>query len=169
MPNTSKFGLPYPALSDAPNGPVAIFNLAQGVDGLGIIGGKRRTGASSNITTVESVVVDTQNLAMAASSVFLIDYDLCFTCSVAATDLNMTIRLTSVSGTVVAGPLAVPGPYTTQGNHGRLALLYKTTSAELDTFVGTVIRQAGTGNIQAIVPTTLTVTRLGPSSLIGDF
>lgn len=169
MPNTSKFGLPYPALSDTPNGPLGVENLAQGVDALGILGGKRRTGISSSIVTIETIVVDTQTLSLAANSVFLIDFYMAFTVSVAATDVTMRVRLTSVSGTIV-GEAAAFGVYVSpQPNHGHVSLLYKTTSAELDYFAGSAVRIAGTGNVNAIVPTAITVTNLGPSSIIGDF
>lgn len=169
MPTTPKLGLPYPALSDIPSGPLAVQNLADGVDALGVIGGKRRTGVSSNITTIESVVVDTQTLSLAASSVFQIEFYLTFTVSVAATDANMKIRLTSVAGTILAENVAF-GVYVSPAlNHGHTTLLYKTTAAELVYVCGTIVRQTGTGNIVATVPTSLVVTRLGPSSLIGDF
>lgn len=168
VPNTPKLGLPYPSLSDIPSGPLAVGNLAQAVDALGVLGGKRRTGASSNITTIESIVVDTQTLSLAANSVFEITYDLVFTASVAASDAMMKIRLTSVSGTIL-GQTVAPGPYTTQGNDGHLTVLYKTTATELVYFCGTVVRQAGTGNINAVVPTSLVVTNIGPSTIIGDF
>lgn len=169
MPTTPKLGLPYPDTSALPNIPAHIQALAEGVDAYGVLGGKRRTSPSANITTVESTVVDTQNLAFPADSSFLIDFTAYFTTSVAATDANMTIRLTSVSGTIIAGPICMPGPYTTQGNYGRVAALYKTTAAELNYFCGTMIRQAGTGNIVAVAPTHLIVYRLGPASLIGDY
>jgi hypothetical protein len=169
MPNTSKFALPYPALSDAPNGPLAIQNLANGVDALGILGGKRRTGISSAVNTIESIVVDTQTLSLAANSVFLIDFYCAFTVTVAATDVTMRVRLTSVSGTIV-GEAAAFGVYVSpQPNHGHVSLLYKTTAAELDYFAGSIVRIAGTGNANAIVPTSLTVTNLGGSTIIGDF
>jgi hypothetical protein len=169
MPNTPKLGLPYPALADLPSGPLAVGNLAQAIDGLGILGGKRRTGPSSNIVTIETIVVDTQTLSMAANSVFLIDFFACFTVSVAATDVDMKIRLTSVSGTILAEDIAF-GVYVSPGiNHGHLSVLYKTTTSELDYFAGTMIRQAGTGNINAAIATSITVTNLGPSTIIGDF
>jgi hypothetical protein len=169
VPTTSKLGLRYPSLSDAPNGPLAVQNLASDVDALGVLGGKRRTAASSNITTIEAIVVDTQTLSLAASSVFQIDYDLVFNSSVASSDVLMKIRLTSVSGTILGQAIAANGAYTTQGSQGHLTVLYKTTAAELQYFAGTVIRQGGTGNITAIVPTSMTVTNIGPSTIIGDF
>lgn len=169
MPTTSKLGLPYPALSDIPSGPLAVGNLATAIDGLGILGGKRRTGASSNIVTIETIVCDTQTLSMAASSVFLIEFFSCFTVSVAATDVVMRIRLTSVSGTIVGENVAFGVYVSPSFNHGHLSVLYKTTAAELNYFAGTMVRQAGTGNINAAVPTAITVTNLGPSTIIGDF
>jgi hypothetical protein len=169
VPNTPKLGLPYPSLSDLPNGPLGLQNLAQGVDALGILGGKRRVNASSNIVSIESIVVDTQTLALAANSVFLIEFYACFTVSVAATDVDMKIRLTSVSGTILAENIAF-GVYVSPAiNHGHLSMLYKTTVAEVDYFAGSMVRQAGTGNIQAVVPTSISVTNLGPSTIIGDF
>jgi hypothetical protein len=169
VPNTSMRGLPYPALADIPSGPLALQNLATAVDTLGIIGGKRRTANSANITTIESTVVDTQTLALAANSVFQIEFYLGFTVSVAATDLTMRIRLTSVSGTIV-GEAEASGPYVSpQIHHGQLIVLYKTTAAELDYFAGTVTRIGGTGNIQATIPTSITVTNIGPSTIVGDF
>lgn len=168
MPTTAKYGLRYPALSDPPSGPLAVGNLANDVDALGYLGGKRRTGSSSNISTIESIVCDTQTLALPANSVFRIEFSLTFTTSVAASDALIRIRLTSVSGTTLGSTVA-PGPYTTQGNSGLLIVYYKTTTAELDYFCGTVIRQAGTGNIVATVPTSLIVYNVGPSTIIGDF
>ena len=134
-----------------------------------MIGGKRQTSVGAAVNTIETIVIDTQTIAMPASSVFLIEFDLSFTTTVAATDINMRIRLTSVSGTVIAGPIVYPGPYTTQGNSGRLAVIYKTTAAELDYFAGTIVRQAGTGNATAIAPTSLIVTNIGPSSVVADY
>jgi hypothetical protein len=138
------------------------------VDALGALGGKQRTGASSNITTIESIVVDTQTLALLANSIYQLDFDLAFTASVAASDVLMRIRLTSVSGTILGSGVAL-GVYSTVNNLGHLTVTRKTTTAELDYFCGTVVRQVGTGNIAAVVPTSLIVTYLGPSSLIGDF
>lgn len=169
MPTTSKYGLPYPALASAPNVPLDIQNLAVALDALGIMGGKRQTSAGAAVNTIETIVIDTQTLALPANSVFLVDFSLSFTTSIAATDINMRIRLTSVGGTTIAGPIAYPGPYTTQGNPGRLAVVYKTTAAELNYFAGTIVRQAGTGNATAVPPTSLLVYNLGASTIIGDY
>lgn len=169
MPNTSKLGLPYPSLADTPSGPLAVGNLAQAVDALGILGGKRRTTTSSNIVTIETIVCDTQTLSLAANSVFLVDFYMAFTVSVAATDVYLRIRQTSVSGTIMGETLAFGVYVSPAPQHGHLSVLYKTTAAELLYFCGTAVRQAGTGNINAIVPTSFTVTNLGPSTIIGDF
>lgn len=169
MPTTSKLGLPYPALSDIPSGPLAVGNLATAIDGLGILGGKRRTGISSNIVSIETIVCDTQTLSLAANSVFLIDFYMAFTVSVAATDVDMKIRLTSVSGTIIGETVAYGVYVSPAPQHGHISVLYKTTAAELDYFAGTAIRQAGTGNVNAIVPTSITVTNLGSSTIVGDF
>jgi hypothetical protein len=148
---------------------LAVGNLAADVDALGILGGKRRTGISSNIVTIETIVVDTQTLSLAANSVFQVDFHLGATVSVAATDLTMRIRLTSVSGTII-GETELSCPYVSPQPHSKhLTVLYKTTTAELDYFAGCVVRIGGTGNINAVVPTSITVTNLGPASIIGDF
>jgi hypothetical protein len=168
VPTTAKLGLPYPSLSDTPNGPLAIQNLANAVDALDVLGGKRRVSTSSAITTIESIVVDTQTLSLAANSSYQIDFYVCFNTSVAASDILMKIRLTSVSGTIL-GQTAALGVYSTVPNYGFLSVQYKTTAAELDYFCGTVVRQIGTGNITAIVPTSIIVKNQGPASLVGDF
>lgn len=167
--STPRLGLPYPVTGDAPDGPTQLKALATAVDNLGVLGGKRRTAPSANITTIESTVVDTQTLAMAANSVFQIEFYLGFTVSVAATDLDMKIRLTSVSGALV-GNTEASGPYIAPQIHGKnLIVIYKTTAAELNYFAGTVVRIGGTGNIQAVVPTSIIVTNLSSSALVGDF
>jgi hypothetical protein len=168
---TSKYGLPYPALSDIPSGPVAVQNLATAVDALGVIGGKRLTSAGSAISTIEAVVVDTQTLALPASSVFLIEYFLTFTASAIPTnDVDMKIRLTSVSGTILAETSAVAGYATPTPCHGFLRLVYKTTTAELDYFCGTAIHiGAGAGTITPVQPCSIIVTNIGPSTIVGDY
>jgi hypothetical protein len=167
--STPRLGLPYPVTGDTPDGPTQLKSLATAVDNLGVLGGKRRTAASANITTIESTVVDTQTLALAANSVFQIEFHLAVTVSVAATDLDLKIRLTSVSGTIV-GEGQLSCPYISPQPHNKsLIVIYKTTAAELDYFAGTIVRIGGTGNIQAVVPTSITVTNLGPSANVGDF
>lgn len=170
MPATTpRLGLPYPVTGDAPDGPTQLKALATAVDNLGVLGGKRRTAPSANITTIESTVVDTQTLAMAANSVFRIEFHLAATVSVAATDLDMKIRLTSVSGTIV-GEGQLSCPYVSPQIHNKsLIVIYKTTVAELNYFTGTIVRIGGTGNIVAVVPTSIIVTNLGSSALVGDF
>jgi hypothetical protein len=167
--NTSKYGLPYPNLSDQPSGPVAVQNLAQSMDALGVIGGKRRVATGSATSTIEATVIDTQTLAMTATSVFKLEYFLGFTVSIAATDVTMRIRLTSVSGTIVAEDVAI-GTYVSPAiNRGYIQTIYKTTAAELQYFAGTIIRAGGTGTITPVMPTSLLVTNLGPSTIVGDF
>jgi hypothetical protein len=168
--NTSKYGLPFPNLADIPSGPVGVENLARAVDALGVIGGKRRVAPGSATSTIEATVIDTQTLALVGTSVFQLDYFLGFTVSVAATDVSMKLRLTSVSGTIVDQMVAI-GTYVSPAiNYGFLRTIYKTTAAELQYFAGTIIRTgAGTGTITPVMPTSLIVTNLGPSTIVGDF
>lgn len=168
---TPKLGLPYPSLSDLPSGPVGIQNLATAVDALGVIGGKRLTSTSSAISTIETTVVDTQTLALSANSVFLIEYFLTFTASAAGNDCDFKVRLTSVAGTIV-GEGTILGVYVTpQPCCGLLRIVYKTgIASELDYFAGTAVHVGtGTGTITPIQPTSLIVTCLSPSSVIGDY
>lgn len=168
---TSKLGLPYPSLSDLPSGPVGIQNLATAIDALGVIGGKRLTSTSSAISTIETVVVDTQTLALPANSVFLIEYFLTVTASAAANDCDFKVRLTSVAGAIL-GEGTILGTYITpQPCCGFLRICYKTgTSSELDYFAGTAIHLGtGTGTITPIQPTSLIVTCLGPSTMVQDY
>jgi hypothetical protein len=167
--STPRLGLPYPVTGDAPDGPAQFKALATAVDNLGVLGGKRRTAPSANITTIESTVVDTQTLALAANSVFQIEFHLAVTASVAATDLDMKIRLTSVAGAIV-GEGQLSCPYISPQIHNKsLIVIYKTTAAELDYFTGTIVRIGGTGNLVSVVPTSIIVTALGPSANVGDF
>jgi hypothetical protein len=168
--NTSKFGLPYPNLSDIPSGPAAVQALAQAIDGLHVIGGKRRVAPGSATSTIEATVIDTQTLALAATSVFRLEYFLAFTASVAGNDATMRIRTTSVAGTII-GENAALGVYVAPNiNYGYMQVLYKTTAAELQYFAGTIVHLGtGTGTITPVMPTSLVVTNLGPSTLIGDF
>jgi hypothetical protein len=168
--NTSKYGLPYPQLSDLPSGPVAVQNLAQALDALGVIGGKRRAAVGSGLTTIEATTVDTQTLAMTANTVFQIDYYLAFTASVAGTDVDMKIRQTSISGTII-GEIVALGVYASPTiNYGFLRAIYKTTTAELDYFMGTMVRTGtGTGTVTPVLPTSIIVTNLGPSTIVGDY
>jgi hypothetical protein len=151
---------------------VGIQNLANAIDALFVIGGKRQTSTGAVISTIEATVVDTQTLSLAANSVFSLDFHLTFTTPVAGNDLSMKIRLTSISGTIL-GETAAEGVYastSTEQNQGHLRVIYKTTAAELDYFAGTIIRiGTGTSTVTAVPPTSLIVTNLGPSTLIGDF
>lgn len=167
---TPKLGLPIPSTGDLPSGPLAVGQLATALDALGVMGGKRRTAASANIVSIESVCVDSQTLAMSANYVFQIEFNLSFTVSVAATDLDMKVRLTSVAGTIV-GETEASGPYVSPQVHSKnLIIIYKTGSvAELNYFCGTAVRIGGTGNIQAVVPTSLVVNCIGPNTILGDF
>jgi hypothetical protein len=168
--NTSKFGLPYPNLSDIPSGPAAVQALAQAVDALHVIGGKRRVATGSATSTIEATVIDTQTLALVGTSVFRLEYFLAFTASVAGNDATMRIRTTSVAGTII-GETAALGVYAAPTiNYGYMQVLYKTTVAELQYFAGTIVHLGtGTGTITPVMPTSLVVTNLGPSTIIGDF
>lgn len=168
MPSTAKLGLRYPALGDAPNGPLALQQLAEDVDALGVLGGKRRTADSAAITTTEVVVVDTPVFALAAASVFLVEFYARCDTSAASTDVRMRIRDTGLGG-VIRGETVAFRSVAVYPDYGTITAIYKTTIAELKAFAGTVVREAGTGTITVKVPTHILVWRLGPSSLIGDF
>ena len=167
---TPKLGLPYPSLSDLPSGPVGIQNLATAIDALGVIGGKRLTSTSSAISTIETIVVDTQTLALPANSVFLIEYFLTFTASAAANDCDFKVRLTNVSGTILGEGTSYGVYVAPQPCIGFLRVVYKTVAAELDYFCGTAIHLGtGTGTITPIQPTSLIVTNLGFSTIVQDY
>lgn len=170
MPTTPKLGLPYPALSDLPSGPLALQNLATAVDAYGVIGGKRLVTPGAAILSIETIVIDTQTLSLPAAGVFKIDFYFCFLASVAGSDADIKIRQTSVSGTIIAETVAFGTYVTPQPNHGHLTAYYKTTVAELDYFCASAVRVgAGTGTISSIVPCSLIVSYPGSSSLVGDY
>lgn len=170
MGNTSKFGLPFPNLGDIPSGPAGVQSLAQSIDALGVIGGKRRVAPGSATSTIEATVIDTQTLALVGTSVFKLEYFLAFTASVAGNDATMRIRTTSVAGTIIGETVAL-GVYVTPNiSYGYLQVIYKTTAPELQYFAGTIVHLgAGTGTITPVMPTSLIVTNMGPSTIIGDF
>ena len=171
MPSsTPKYGLPFPVLGDPPNGPVGIQNLATAADALGILGGKMLVTPSAAISTIETIVVDTQTLSLPANSVFQLDFHVTFTASVAGNDITMNVRLTSVSGTIIGSGTAEGVYVSPQPNYGHISMLYKTTVTELDYFCASVVRVgAGTGTVSVIAPTSLVVTCLGPSTIIGNY
>lgn len=168
---TSKLGLPYPSLADAPNGPANIQSLANAIDALGVIGGKRQTSTGAVVSSIETTVVDTQTLALPASSVFFLDFNLYFTAAVAGNDVSMKIRLTSISGTILGETSALGVYVSPEISHGFLRVVYKTsTTAELDYFAGTIVHLGtGTSTVTAVTPTSLIVTNVGPSTLVGDY
>jgi hypothetical protein len=168
--NTPKYGLPIPATGDLPSGPIAVGALATAIDSLGIVGGKRTTAAGASIVSIEQTVCDTQTLLLPANSVFLIEFYLCFTVAV-VTNVDMKIRMTSVSGPILAETCAIGTYVAPEPNFGFLRLVYKTTSnSELDYFAGTAIIQGtGIGPVTPIVPTSVLVFNCGPSTIIGDY
>lgn len=168
MPTTPNLGLPYPPLSNTPNVPADIQNLATTMDGLCVVGGKHCLNPGVSVATTETIVVDTPTLSLAASSVFTIEFYCTFNVTVVGSDILMGIRQTSVTGTLLAQSAAL-GVYLTN-NYGIIRMTYTTTAAELDYFAGTIVRTGtGTGNASTIPPTHLVVTRHGPSSLIGNY
>lgn len=167
--NTPKYGLPIPATGDLPSGPIAVGALATAIDSLGIVGGKRTTAPGSGVVSIETTVVDTATLLLPANSVFTIEFYLCFTVAV-ATNVDMKIRMTSVSGPILAETCAIGTYVAPEPNYGFIRLVYRTVSSELDYFAGTIIVQGtGIGPVTAIPPTSLLVTCLGPSNTVGDY
>lgn len=165
---TARYGFRYPALSDLPNVPLDIQNLATDVDAIGVIGGKTALNPSAQFTTVETIVVNTPTLNYAASSLFMLEFYMTFNVTVTGSDVVMKIRQTNTSGTII-GQVNALGVYL-NNNYGVLRVPYVTTTAQLGYFVGTAVSTGvGTGLINAVAPTFLTVTLLGPSSMIGNY
>lgn len=168
--NTPKFGLPIPSTGDLPSGPVAVGALAVALDSLGTVGGKRTTAPGSSVVSIETVVIDSQTLLLPANSVFTIEFYLCFTVAV-ATNVDMKIRMTSVSGPILAETCAIGTYVAPEPNFGFLRFVYKSSLvSELDYFCGTIVIQGtGIGPVTSIVPTSLIVTNLGSSTILGDY
>lgn len=184
---TPVYGFPYPALTDAPNGPAQIQSLAEAVEAdlittdaniasltaLGptytkLLGGQRRTADTANINTVETQMVSAGSISLPASSWITVGVFVNLFTSVVNDEWHFKIRETNTAGTLVAQTIspkfATAGvPYEFSYN-----FRYKTAGAESKTWIASVVRFSGSGNLVAQGGTRIIVHLDGPSSLISD-
>lgn len=182
---TPVYGFPYPALTDSPNGPAQIQALAEAVEadlqttdanvtaltaaGLTyarFVGGTQRSSDTGTITG-ETVFSTSGSLSLAASSVFLVRGRADFFTSVPGDRFDFRFRETNIGGTVVREVIsnnvdAAGVPMTFEW-----AMFYKTAGSETKTWVATVSRFAGTGNIVCQGGSSVAVFYLGASTLLG--
>lgn len=185
---TPIYGFPYPALTDAPNGPAQFQALAEAVEadlavtdaniatinatGLTytrLIGGKvRTTNASATSGTTELQVLDTGSLSLPASSRLRVDLMITYSGTVASDDFDVRIRDTNTSGTIrqeVITPRLDSGgiPY------GYMAsVIYTTTTSESKTFIGSIQRLSGTGTATVQASSYLMVYYVGATAILGN-
>lgn len=184
---TPIYGFPYPALTDSPNGPAQIQALAEAVEAdlavtdaniaavtaLGptytkLLGGQRRTADTANINTVETQFVSAGSIALPASSWIQVGVMVNLFTSVANDEFHFKIRETNVAGTLVAQTISPRFATAGVPYEFNYSFRYKTTAAESKTWIASVVRFSGTGNIVAQGQSRILVHLDGPSSLVSD-
>lgn len=131
------------------------------------IGGEIRGSDTSTITTTETswATTGSSNLSLAASSIYRIEVDVLWFCSVANDDFVFRIRDTNVSGSIRMQKVCFKGsastPYSFYGS-----FLWTTTTADSRKWVATVVRNTGTGNITVQGGSFIKATYLAPSGTI---
>ncbi len=133
---------------------------------IGLIGGQYRGSDTAAINTTETQFVSSGTIALLASSLYQVDLFVGYNTTVADDRMFWKIRDTNTSGTIRAQAITKINtaglPFYTM-----ISLLYKTTSAEASrSFIGSVVRDAGTGNVVVQAASSLVVKYLGPSSLV---
>jgi hypothetical protein len=133
-----------------------------------LVSSGRRTANLAAVTTTETQFATSGTISLLASSAYRIDVMVSCALSVANDEFNMKVRDTNTSGTIrmeivterMNASLPVGFKY---------SFIYKTTSAEASrSFIASIVRQNGTGNIVVQTGTHMDVTYLGPSSLVTD-
>lgn len=128
----------------------------------------RRTANLAAVTTTETQFLTTGTISLLASSAYRVDVMVSCSTSVANDEFNLKVRDTNTSGTVrmevvterLNSSLPIGFKY---------SFIYKTTSAEASrSFIASIVRQNGTGNIVVQTGSHMDITYLGPSSLVTD-
>lgn len=184
---TPVYGFPYPALTDSPDGPAQIQALAEAVEAdlqvtdaniatlnaLGptytkLLGGQRRTADTGDINTVETQFLSAGSISLPASSWITVDVICTLFVSVGSDDFHFKIRETNVGGTLVAQAISPKFATAAVPYEFQYSFRYKTTTAESKTWIASVVRFSGSGNIVLQGGTRIIVRLDGPSSLISD-
>jgi hypothetical protein len=103
-----------------------------------------RTEDSSNVTS--EAVIDTVEAAVVEGRTYRVTWDLRMNSSVAGDDALASIREDSVTGTIIAG-IVEDIPIVNRQGRTRLECEYTADATEDKTFVGTLSRVAGSGNV----------------------
>ncbi|NUR80728.1 MAG: hypothetical protein HOQ21_09830 [Dermatophilaceae bacterium] len=183
---TPIYGIPYALTSDSPHGPNQEEAIAAAVEAalaalntrvLAIeaaassygkyLGGAQRDANSGNITGTETIFATSGSVALPDNSAFLVRASCNYFISVAGDEFDWRIHETNLAGNAIKTHFAdsvefagVPKTYEYFG-------FYKTTAAEpTKTFVASVKRTGGSGNIVAQAGSAVLVFYLGPSSLL---
>jgi hypothetical protein len=132
-----------------------------------LIGGTRRSTNTGNITSTETVYSTSGALALPASSLFFVRAVCNHFISVSGDEFEFRIREDTVSGNAIKTDFrdsvefaGIPKTYEYMG------FFVTTTALASKTFVATVKRSGGSGNIVAQADSAVLVNYLGPSSLL---
>lgn len=133
---------------------------------LGLIIGGQRSADTAAINTTETQFVTTGTHSLLANSAYQIDLLIGYNTTIADDRFLWKLRDTNTSGTIraqAATKINAAGlPF-----YFIISYIYKTTSAEASrSFIGSVVRENGTGNVIVQGGSSITVKYLGPSSLI---
>lgn len=133
---------------------------------MGVIGGQIRGTDTAAFNTTETQFVSSGTVSLLANSAYRVTMSVGYNTTVADDRNLFKIRDTNTSGTIrwqVADKINAAGlPF---GMH--ISFIYKTTAAEASrSFIGSAIRENGTGSIVVQAGTSLTVDYIGPTALI---
>lgn len=131
------------------------------------IGGEIRGSDTSTITTTETVWATTgsSNLSLAASSIYQIEVDVLWFCSVSNDDFVFRVRDTALGGSIRSQKVSFKGTNSTP-YHYAASFLWTTTTADSRKWVATVVRNTGSGNITVQGGSLIKATYLAPSGTI---
>lgn len=184
---TPIYGFPYPALTDPPNGAAQIQALAEAVEadlavtdsniatinatGLTyakFLGGQRRLANTAPVNTVETQCGSTGSRALPASSLIRVHLMAKFSVSVPNDDFLFRIRETNMVGTAVREVFTQRVSYNGVPYTFHMEYFYKTSVAETRTWVASVVRNIGTGNVEVEAGSVMGAWVEGASSLLVD-
>ena len=168
MPQTPIYSLRYPALTDQPNGPAQIGNLAadteaglvavNGAASAGVaaaavvVGGKRYVTGTALATTSSGTEIltatDTGAINYVNGQVYEVEWSFYHQLSIGTDVFKVRIRLTNTAGTIQVEDDLQNEPIN-QPLVKVYKFLYKPTVTGAATFVGTMSRVSGTGGLDS--------------------
>lgn len=191
MPQTPTYNLRYPALSDQPNGPVQLGNLAGDTEtalttvnavavsaaaaAATVVGGNRYVTGTTLATTSSGTEIltatGTGSFPVVNGQAYEVEWGFAHQLSIGTDVFTVRIRDTNVSGAIQFED-NIENEAINRPLFKTFKFILKPTSTTSRTFVGTMARLSGTGGLDskpdASGKSYFKVTRLGPTTLIPD-